>query len=380
MNTLKGKSVQLRMRTKSWKEYVKARTWSAGSEKDVEREEKKLTISMPRNDFRHTAHIGIKGDSFGETSIFEKAENLGPKEKETVEKAISTKPKEKSVKSKKKMKSPILENSKTLAEADMARPYIIRRRDSSSSDDDDYHPKLDTSDFMDDVLAVMNKRNDVIMEEDEDEDEDGETFNESSHSQISSKYDRSTSEEEDEEEVTSNNNDSDSESEPEENEEYEYDSDKDIENNYDHHNDNNINHGDNNSDTISVEETPKIMVRRRSRHSRRATNSSETQDKGPVPEMEKLSVTFDENRRQQKIDEILNRFQNKYKTQSEPETKTSTINDNDSNCSSSEEENFEYSAAKRSIVEKIRDNDVQIVGYSTNARGSVQSNDREVLL
>ena len=31
-----------------------------GQEKELERERKKLTISTPRNDFQHMAHIGVK--------------------------------------------------------------------------------------------------------------------------------------------------------------------------------------------------------------------------------------------------------------------------------------------------------------------------------
>jgi len=137
-------------------------------ERTEEREKKKLTISTPRNDFQHRAHIGIQGESFGNISSLNSAD--AP---EIVKKALTLnhQPDHYATLTK-KSKSKILQISKTIIRPD--RPQIFKRRqDSDSEDDDDVGTvaKDDYSDLLDDVLAVMDRKSEMstVIEEDSDD-------------------------------------------------------------------------------------------------------------------------------------------------------------------------------------------------------------------
>jgi len=156
----------LRKRSQSWRETLSRTLDRTHGERADERERKKLTISTPRNDFQHRAHIGANGESFGNIQSLNSAE--AP---EVVKKALTLNNREEYATLTKKSKSPVLQISKTIIRPD--RPQIFKRRADSESDDDDDDSiaKSDYSDLLSDVLAVMDRKNEMstVVEEDSDD-------------------------------------------------------------------------------------------------------------------------------------------------------------------------------------------------------------------
>lgn len=121
----------------------------------------KLQISTPRNDFRHLAHVGLNGESFGETGFLNSdktswKDNAKPEIRKAIEDPTP----------KKKFKVKTLKSSETIISPN--RPQIFRRRCSTETDsEDEIEPAtIDTDDLLADVLAVMNT-SDQNSEEDE---------------------------------------------------------------------------------------------------------------------------------------------------------------------------------------------------------------------
>ncbi|CBY25009.1 unnamed protein product [Oikopleura dioica] len=111
----------------------------------------KLEISTPRNDFRHLAHVGLNGESFGETGFLNSdktswKDNANPEIRKAIEDPTP----------KKKFKVKTLKSSETIISPN--RPQIFRRRCSTETDsEDEIEPAtIDTDDLLADVLAVMN--------------------------------------------------------------------------------------------------------------------------------------------------------------------------------------------------------------------------------
>lgn len=156
METMKNKTLIFRERSKSWRETLARASGRYSREKDVAHEEKKLTISLPRNDFKHTAHIGITGESFGETGFLTEKEleekKLPPSASRILQHA-RTMNRSNSNNASKKIKSPILQHSVTILRPD--RPLVSRRTQNDSDSEDEQLPTVETSDMLSSVLAVM---------------------------------------------------------------------------------------------------------------------------------------------------------------------------------------------------------------------------------